>query len=147
MSSHVSGVESSEKPEAPDGAFHAISVSNMDQSIAWYIEKLGFELGFRGGNDAREGALLSRNGALLEVARFNGAVALSDLDSARESHEVVGVFKLGFVTSDLDGTYAALQEKGVDVLFGIVDASDGRRTFGVTDPDGNIVQFFSGAAD
>lgn len=124
------------------GAFYAISVQNLDDSIAWYTTHLGFELCSQAENDQRRGALLERPGALLELAEFDGAVSRTALKPGLESHLIHGIFKLGFVANDLDKTYAVLSEAGVEVFFPIVTASDGRRTFGVLDPDGNIVQFF-----
>ncbi len=132
------------------GAFFAVSVSNIDESIAWYTEKLGFALDHKSENEVRKGALLSRPGVLLELAEFDGAVDLASLDLGRESHEIFGVFKIGLLTPSAEATQARLAEAGVETVFGIVTASDGRQTFGVSDPDGNLVQFFSrppGAVD
>ncbi len=124
------------------GAFYAVSVSDISESVAWYTEKLGFKLEAEGGNEVRKGALLSQPGVLLELAEFEGAVELTSLDADRESHEVYGVFKIGLITSSPEQTLARLTEAGVETVFGIVTASDGRQTFGVSDPDGNLVQFF-----
>ena len=136
----VSVVLASELP-ATNGAFVAISVRNMDEAIAWYSKLLGFKTVSRGGNEERKGALLTREGVTLELAQFEGAVARDDLRSGIESHEVHGIFKLGFTTPNLDATFDALTEAGVLVFFPIVNSSDGQRTFGVKDMDGNIVQF------
>lgn len=134
----VSRVDAGEFPET-NGAFYAISVQNIDQSIAWYTKHLGFKLQAKGGNDVRKGALLTRPGAVLELGEFMNAVAR---DPDVESHEVYGIFKLGFTTAHLDDTYTFIEEAGVEVFFPIVTASDGNRTFGVKDMDGNIIQFF-----
>lgn len=127
---------------APTGAFYAISVRSIDAAIDWYTRHLGFEVESQGGNDQRKGALLARPGAVLELAEFAGAVALGDVRPGLESHEVYGIFKLGFTTTELDRTFELLEGDGVEVFFAIVTASDGSRTFGVKDLDGNIIQFF-----
>lgn len=124
------------------GAFYAISVQDIDRAVAWYTRYLGFATTSRGGNDQRKGALLARPGALLELGEFNSAVAREDLRPGLESHDVYGLFKLGFTTASLDEAYEFLQREGVEVFFSIVTASDGNRTFGVKDPEGNIIQFF-----
>ena len=147
ISSHVSGVESTadDTPDlqhAGEGAFHAVSVLDLDASIAWYTKHLGFTVDSRGENDVRAGALLSKPGSLLELAEFSGVVEFGALNQDLESHQVAGVFKLGFVVEDIEVAFADLQASGAPILFGIVTASDGRKTFGVTDPDGNIVQYF-----
>ena len=124
------------------GAFHAVSVADLDRSIAWYSRHLGFKLETRGGNDERDGALLTRPGTIIELARFSGAVSRDELRNGLESHLIHGIFKLGFVTTDIDETFARLDGEGVSIFFPVVTASDGQRTFGVLDPDGNIIQFF-----
>ena len=134
-------VSADELPET-SGAFHAISVRDLDKTTAWYVEVLGFEVTSEGGNEHRKGALLERQGTVLELAQFEGAVAREDLREGLESHQVFGLFKLGFTTANLDETFAYLEQKGAEVFFPIVEASDGKRTFGIKDPEGNILQFF-----
>lgn len=128
-------------PFEATGSFHAISVADLDSMIAWYQTSLGFELVSRGGNEQRQGALLRRPGILLELAEFPTARSREGWNLEAESHEVHGVFKLGLLVDDLDAAFAYAQEKQFDVFFGIVKADDGR-TFGIRDPEGNIVQFF-----
>lgn len=126
---------------ATNGAFHAISVRNIDEAVTWYTQHLGFRIESRGGNDERQGALLSRPGAILELGEFVGATARDELRSGLESHQVHGLFKLGFTTVNLDASFEFLQERGVEIFFPIVTASDGNRTFGIRDMDGNVIQF------
>lgn len=121
------------------GAFHAISVRNLDAAIEWYSRHLGFTLESRAENDERKGALLTRAGTVLELAEFVDAI---ERDPRRESHEVYGIFKLGFTTAALEHTYRHLERSGVEVFFPIVETANGRRTFAVKDLDGNIIQFF-----
>jgi predicted enzyme related to lactoylglutathione lyase len=127
-------------PEAT-GAFFAISVQDLDKAVRWYSEVLGFRLTSQGGNEQRKGALLEREGAVLELAEFKDAVPRDKLKSGLESHHVHGIFKIGFTTADLDATFAAVEKAGAEVFFPIVDASDGKRTFGIKDVEGNIIQF------
>lgn len=127
---------------ATNGAFYAISVRSIDEAVTWYTEHLGFKIESRGGNAERKGALLSRPGAILELGEFVGATARDELRSGLESHEVYGIFKLGFTTVNLDSSFQFLEERGVEIFFPIVTASDGNRTFGARDMEGNIIQFF-----
>ena len=124
------------------GSFHAISVQNLDRMIAWYTRTLGFELESSAENEQRRGALLTRGDIILELAQFEGAVGLATLDADRDSHLVLGVFKLGFLTPDLDHTFERIKATDAEVFFPIVNAAGGQRTFGVKDAEGNIVQFF-----
>jgi catechol 2,3-dioxygenase-like lactoylglutathione lyase family enzyme len=127
---------------ATNGSFYAISVRNIDEAVTWYTQHLGFEVESRGGNDERKGALLSRTGAMLELGEFVDAKSREELRSGLQSHEVYGIFKLGFTTENLDASFEFLEERGVEVFFPIVNASDGNRTFGIRDMEGNIIQFF-----
>lgn len=127
---------------ATNGAFYAISVRNIDEAVAWYTDHLGFKVESQGRNDQRRGALLSRPGAVLELSEFAGAMAREAVRPGLESHEVYGIFKIGFTTTDLDQTYEILKNKGVEIFFPVVTAADGNRTFGIKDLDGNIIQFF-----
>lgn len=140
IGSHVSGVERVGLPE--NAAFHALSVRDIDRSITWYEEHLDFTVLSRASNEQRKGAVLSRPGTLLEVAEFDGALPLAGLVGGVEPHQVHGIFKLGFVVTDLDAAFDQFESAGVDIFFPIVATSNGDRTFGIRDPDGNIVQFF-----
>lgn len=131
-------LEAGQLPET-NGAFYALSVQDLDTSVAWYTDHLGFTLQSRGENTTRKGALLSRPGTVLEIAEFAGA---EHRPTGVESHEVIGIFKLGFTTEHIDDAFAWLSQDGVEVFFPVVTTPDGKRTFGVKDPDGNIVQFF-----
>jgi catechol 2,3-dioxygenase-like lactoylglutathione lyase family enzyme len=130
------------KLPATNGAFYAISVRNMDEAIVWYTRHLGYKVEWQVGNDQRKGALLSRPGSVLELGEFVGAIAREEVRPGLESHEVFGIFKLGFTTASLESTFAVLEGEGVEIFFPIVTASDGRRTFGIKDLEGNIIQFF-----
>lgn len=127
---------------AMSGAFYALSVQDLERATAWYQDHLDFVVQSEGSNEQRSGALLTRPGVILELAQFTGAVALDELQPELESHQVFGIFKLGFSTLKLDDTFHALEKGGVTIFFPIVSASDDQRTFGIKDPDGNIIQFF-----
>lgn len=76
---------------------------------------------------------------MLELAQFTDAKARN---AKVESHQRFGIFKLGFTTSDIDATFQFLSDAGVEIFFPIVVASGGKRTFGIKDPEGNIIQVF-----
>jgi catechol 2,3-dioxygenase-like lactoylglutathione lyase family enzyme len=126
---------------ATNGAFYAISVRNIDEAVTWYTQHLGFKVESQGGNVERKGALLSRPGAILELGEFRTVIARDDLRAELESHEIYGMFKLGFTTANLDASFRYLEERGVEIFFPIATASDGNRTFGIKDIEGNIIQF------
>lgn len=122
-----------------NGAFYAISVQDLGQAMDWYTKHLGFAIASQTENETRKGALLKRPGTVLELAEFKGAVARNP---EKESHEIFGIFKLGFTTENLDASFTFLSASGATIFFPIVRASANSRTFGVKDMDGNIIQFF-----
>jgi catechol 2,3-dioxygenase-like lactoylglutathione lyase family enzyme len=128
---------------AGDGAFFAISVADLDSMIAWYEENLALELVSRGDNEQRAGALLHGPGLLIELAEFHGARPLADVSAGIQSHEVHGIFKIGLLVDDVDARFEKAKAAGVEIFFPVVAADDRLRTFGILDPEGNIIQFFS----
>jgi hypothetical protein len=127
-------------------AFFALSVGDVDKMALWYCDNLGFHVDRKddGSGVAKQFAILSRPGALIEMVHFTSAKSrtgwgLSNVDT----HEIHGIFKLGFDISNLDGMFARAQKAGLEIFFPIVQARDvPRRTFGLKDPEGNIIQFF-----
>ena len=140
LSNNVTGQEavSNEK----DGAFFALSVANYDSMVNWYAEKLGFNLVTVSENNYRKGALLSKQGFLLEIAHFNDVSSRSNLRDNLESHQIYGIFKFGFLISNIEKFFDKIRNEGIEIFFPIVDADAGYKTFGIKDPEGNIVQFF-----
>ena len=131
------------KAAETDAAFFAISVEHFDESLEWYARHLEFTVESDSENEQRRGALLVRPGAVLEIAAFSDAVDRDSIAPNVESHQMFGIFKLGFVVDDLDAAFETLSAAGVDIFFPIVNAAGGRRTFGIRDPEGNIIQFLS----
>ena len=46
------------------------------------------------------------------------------------------------ITEDVEAAFESVQAQEIAILFPIVEADAGLRTFGIRDPEGNIVQFF-----
>ncbi len=126
-------------------AFFALSVSDLDRVAAWYVEYLGFvvELRREGDGAVPAGMILSRDGALLELLEFSDAQSRAEWKLPEEAGLVHGILKIGFEVRDIDPLYALAQRRGLQVFFPLVRPEGSRRrTFGLVDPDGNIVQFF-----
>lgn len=144
------GCASAPSPAAANGpavsaAFFALSVSDVDRVAAWYVEHLGFrqELESDRRPQGPRGVILVREGARLELLQFSSARPRAGWGMSGEAHEVHGILKIGFEVRDLDALFAALQSGRVEQFFPIVrPPGSSLRTFGVKDPDGNIVQFF-----
>jgi catechol 2,3-dioxygenase-like lactoylglutathione lyase family enzyme len=83
-----------------------VPVSDQDEALAFYTEKLGFE--------KRSDTPFGRGERWVEVAP-SGAASTLALMPPREG-EAVGVqTRVSFSTSDVDADHAAMKERGVDV--------------------------------
>jgi catechol 2,3-dioxygenase-like lactoylglutathione lyase family enzyme len=127
------------------GAFAAISVPDAAAAAAWYKARLGF-VALREGAlpNGMAVALLQRGNDLLEIVSPAPATRLAGAAVApSERFRRDGIFKLGFIVDDLDALAARLEGDGVAFNHGIVrPEGNPYRTFAVTDPDGNTIQFF-----
>lgn len=124
--------------KAPTGAFFALSVQNMAESVQWYSEKLGLSVVFevRGGVDV---TVLEGEGLIVELIRDPAArpaiVARPEL--------LYGVFKAGFLVKDFEDTVQELRARGVQIAFGPFPARDNQRAnVIVRDNEGNLLQIF-----
>ena len=105
------------------------SVSDVDASLAWYTEKLGFEVR----SDDRFGA----NGEhrWVEIAP-PGSVARLAINPPMEGQPGGG--SIGVETPDVMAEYARLKgTAGVDIAGEPMDIPGAPRMFSVSDPDGN----------
>lgn len=131
----------------------ALMVKDLDKSITWYQQKLGFEI------DQPKQAfpsyqmrivVLKHNGFRLELIEKKGAVAIKELKLAK-NHYLSGFLKLGFMVDNLEGLYQKLKkQKGVDFITGVgtlpkvnFDLKWPKQFLLIRDIDGNMLQFFS----
>ncbi len=126
-------------------AFFALSVADVGKTTAWYVDNLGFRVDKTGRieKSGMEFALISRPDTLIEIVRFATAKsrAAAGLDPDRV-HDVHGIMKVGFEVADIDALYKRAKDNKLRI-FDLVQARDvPLRTFGLYDPDGNIVQVF-----
>jgi hypothetical protein len=142
----ASGMSPSSPESGPaiKGAFAAISTGDFDKLTAWYRDNLGFKIeGDRTLPSGVRGALLVRSGAMLEILRLPDAKSRTAWGIPDQAEAVHGILKIGFEIDDLDGLYRQARERNLNVFFAPTQSSrESLRTFGLKDPDGNIVQLF-----
>jgi catechol 2,3-dioxygenase-like lactoylglutathione lyase family enzyme len=137
-------------PVAPPrrGSFFAVSAKDAVATAAWYRDRLGFETLREGASPDGETrfALLRRRDDLIEIVQRATAVAPPAAAAEDRSYEF-GLFKVGFwVGDDLTALQATLKGTGAAFEFEITTPPRADyQTFAVTDPDGNVVQFFGQA--
>jgi catechol 2,3-dioxygenase-like lactoylglutathione lyase family enzyme len=114
---------------AVSGATFALSVADLVASERWYTEKLGLEVSMRVPGTV---VVLQGGGLSVELIHSDGAVPLrSVIPSARDATAVFGIFKVGVIVADFDGTLATLRARGVEIAYVIV-----------RDNAGNLIQVF-----
>lgn len=128
------------------GGFVALSVASLDRLVPWYRDTLGFTV-FSQGTGPNGGirfALLQQGNALIEMLQFPDAKPRTEAEpGTTRPFQIHGVFKSGFVVADIDEVYRRIKEMGVPRAFELSKPPDGPyRTFGVRDPEGNVVQVF-----
>ena len=136
------GTASAQTPASwhANGAFAALRVGDLDSMMRWYREVLGFELVNH--QKERQAALLKRGGSVLELIQRSGPPAVARATHAQDLAQP-GIIKFGLVVDDFDGLQKSLDAKGVAVLGKVIRSDvDGLRTLAVTDPEGNMLQFF-----
>lgn len=127
-------------------SFAAIYVSNIDSSVTWY--KQVFNLTQRNRTDNAERGfkqvVLINDIMMLELVELKKSIRPDSLlRSYPRGTWTQGVYKIGFTVDDMDAAHKELTAKNVK-FFGkmVTDPVNNKRTFLVTDPDGNLVQFF-----
>jgi catechol 2,3-dioxygenase-like lactoylglutathione lyase family enzyme len=104
--------------------------SDLDRSIAYYRDRLGFECEKH--NDVVATATRDEQTILL---------AKTDAEIVPHWHVVEKMWNAYIRVDDVDAIYAELQARGAGIDYTIYDAPHGFREFGVQDPDGHDIAF------
>jgi len=138
----------SQAEELPDPVpyFSAVIVEDIDISIEWYSEVLGFEEIDRIDSEERgfSQANLRRGDALIELIQLENSLSPQDLleDKARGTR-INGFFKFGFSVKDFDLWVDHFEKSNVEFRGVVVEDPDsGKRMVIILDPDGNRIQLF-----
>jgi catechol 2,3-dioxygenase-like lactoylglutathione lyase family enzyme len=111
-------------------------VSDVDQAIAFYCDKLGFESRFKEPETDPFFAIVGREGAQLFVKSHEG---LSPLPNTKR-HPWIAWDTFIYV-EDPDALAAEFSERNVEFSEPLKDTHDGLRGFQISDPDGYILFF------
>ena len=111
-------------------------VSDVDASVAFFVEALGFELERQFGPNM---AILARGDASIWLAGPGASASQPMPDGARP--EPGGWNRLVLMVDDLDAVVAALQERGAGFRNEIISGPGGRQIL-VEDPSGNCIELF-----
>lgn len=116
----------------------ALEVSDMDQAIAFYTDKMGFTLASRATNEDQkeEYCFLESDGINLEL--------ISDLKkSCREKRQIERPYcpHICFATDDMNKTIEELREKKIEILRGPLEIAGEETWIYFADPDGNVLEY------
>jgi len=123
------GVETGDGAD-PRECIPVFVVSDLEASLAYYREQLGFDEAFRWGEPP------------FYTGIRRGAVAMhltSDPDRATR----IGLGTVAFTVADADAAHRELARRGARITVAIDDRPYGLRDFMVEDPDGNRLAFGS----
>jgi catechol 2,3-dioxygenase-like lactoylglutathione lyase family enzyme len=111
-------------------------VSNVDQTIAFYRDKLGFETRFQEPDRKPFFAIIGRDGAQIFIKSEKGIEPLPN--SKRHRHLRLDAF---IYAEDPDALAAEFADHGATFSVPLKDTSDGLRGFEICDPDGYVLFF------
>jgi catechol 2,3-dioxygenase-like lactoylglutathione lyase family enzyme len=116
------------------GISPVLLVADLQRSVAYYRDRLGFTCVTRG--DPPDFATADRDGQTI-------LLALADDSSRLVPHwKIVDMMWNVYIrVDDADAIYADVQERGAEIDYEIYDAPHGFREFGVSDPDGHDIAF------
>jgi catechol 2,3-dioxygenase-like lactoylglutathione lyase family enzyme len=105
-----------------------MTVTNVLESVAYYRDKLGFDVAFEYGNPT------------FYVGLCSGDVALHLVQASRTPRQP-GQGAVNIFVDDVDALHADLVKRGAKVLKAPQDYDYGMRDFDVADLDGNMIFF------
>jgi catechol 2,3-dioxygenase-like lactoylglutathione lyase family enzyme len=103
---------------ALSGIHHiGIVVESVEASVTWYVDNLGFERLYTYGWPGVQAAFIGRGSLKIELFQNEQATRMAeDRRRAETNLRIGGINHFAIEVVDLDGTVAALQEKGVEVV-------------------------------
>ena len=111
-------------------------VSNVDQTIAFYCDKLGFETRFRAPDHDAFFAIIGRDGVQIFIKAEKDISPIPN--HKRHRHLRLDAF---VYASDPDALAAEFADRGAEFSVPLKDTHDGLRGFEICDPDGYTLFF------
>ena len=110
-------------------------VSGVNQSIAFYRDRLGFETWFQEPDQEPFFAILGRDGAMLFVKAGEAA------PQPNPTRDPAMRWDAYLLVPDPDALAAEFIDRGANLSKPLQDTHDGLRGFEITDPDGYVLFF------
>lgn len=125
--------------------FAAVVVKNLETSSAWYqsVFKMSVKNSMQDPNGTYKIAILASANFELELLELKGAIRQETIKEGKPANtQIQGLFKVGFKIPNMDGWLKHLASVNVQVPQIWKDQQTQKRNFIITDPDGNLIQFF-----
>jgi hypothetical protein len=126
-------------------SFSAIIVSDVRASSEWYQSVLSLKVRDKiaDENAGYDIQILEAPAMTLELLQIRNSVTKKDaLTGKPEGAEVRGYFKFGVTVADINACLSHLKSLNITVPQIYTDAKTKKKNFLITDPDGNLIQFF-----
>jgi catechol 2,3-dioxygenase-like lactoylglutathione lyase family enzyme len=111
-------------------------VSNVEHTIAFYRDQLGFETRWQQPDRNPWSAIIGRDGAQIFIKSEKGVPPLRNPKRHRHMRWDAFVY-----VEDPDGLAAEFADNGAAFSVPLKDTSDGLRGFEISDPDGYVLFF------
>jgi catechol-2,3-dioxygenase len=130
-------------PLAFQPRFAAIVVANLDATSSWYQALLKLSVKSQQTGSGYRVTILTSPVYELELLELSGSLARDPLLAGHPpGTQIQGLFKTGFEVTSMDSWISHLQGLNISIPQIYTDATTGKRNFLITDPEGNLVQFF-----
>jgi catechol 2,3-dioxygenase-like lactoylglutathione lyase family enzyme len=130
-------------------SFVALSVSDLDRSVAWYRHVLGLNVvrEVEAGDGSARVRLLRESDVVVELIGHQNPIDVDPSVADQPGFRFLGLFKSGFFVRGIDAFHVHLRSLEIDADATIgTDEVLGMRTFVFRDPDGNRLQVFERGA-
>ncbi len=114
-----------------ESAQPVFTVRSVEDAIGWYRDVLGFEAEF-----VHEGPNHPANYAVLRKGNAGLHLGLAD-----DMENAAGQGACNFVTRDFDAAHQSARDHRATFYIELSQIPTGARTFGIKDPDGNLITF------
>jgi catechol 2,3-dioxygenase-like lactoylglutathione lyase family enzyme len=122
-----------------------IVVRDLEASIAWYVEHLGFERLYAYGFPGVRSAFVRRGGFRIEFFQTEGAAPMAaEREQAQTNLRIGGLNHFAIEVDDIDAAIAELEAKGVTIVSPPRDVPDsgGERYAFIHDNERMLIELF-----
>jgi catechol 2,3-dioxygenase-like lactoylglutathione lyase family enzyme len=122
-----------------------VIVKDIDVSVTWYKSIFGLTVKNESNDAGPDTKLLlwSLKKLLVELIELRGSLSREALLAVKpDGTQIQGHFKVGFKVKDIDACLKRFAQLQIEVPRVWKEHRSGKRNFIVSDPDGNLIQFF-----